>query len=565
MRFFFASDEIIHRLTILPFDSPGFSSYLGSHMANFRVLVSDPISDIGVEALASHPEITVDVNTGLEPKALLEIIGDYEGLIIRSQTKVTREVIEHAKNLKVVGRAGVGVDNVDRDAATDHGVVVMNTPTGNTISTAELAFTLMLSAARNIAHGHQGVISGDFPAARKAFKGIEIYGKTLAVLGMGRIGTEFAKRAQAFGMKVIAFDPFLTQSRADELKVTLAATPDEALKGSDFVTLHVPLTDETKHIINADRLASMNKGAIVVNCARGGLIDEDALKAAIDSGHIAGCGLDVFENEPPSTDHILFSLPKHTAFTPHLGASTNEAQENVGIQVAEQLRDFLTTGQIVNAINMPNLDSKTAKEAGPYLDLVNSLGAIVAALGPAQVDHFKVSYHGPVSSIDTSLISRTALNAYLSSSAEPGQVNLVNAPSVAQSLGLQVSESTLAGPRDHTDLIEVAVKKGDQTFTVAGALVGKMPRVVRIDDQNLETNIKGHFLIATNDDRPGMVGAVGTLLSEHNLNIANMSLSRNAEKTRALTAIELDQPATSEFVKALEGVAGILSVETLSL
>ena len=273
-----------------------------------RVLVSDPISEVGVELLNAHPEIEADFKTGLSPDELLAIIGDYEGLVVRSQTKVTPEVLAAAKNLKVIGRAGVGVDNIDKEAANQTGVIVMNTPTGNTISTAEHAFTLMLSAARNIAPGHQSVLAGEFKAGRKANQGVEINGKRLAIIGMGRIGSEFVKRAQAFNMKVTAFDPFLTQARADELRIELAETPDAALTGADFVTLHVPLNEGTKRIINAERLALMNPAAIVINCARGGLIDEEALKAAIDSGHIAGCALDVFEEEPP-TSCLLYTSP----------------------------------------------------------------------------------------------------------------------------------------------------------------------------------------------------------------------------------------------------------------
>ncbi len=531
-------------------------------MANIRVLVSDPISDIGVQALANHPDIDVDVNTGLEPAELLKIISDYDGLVIRSQTKVTREVIEAASKLKVVGRAGVGVDNVDRDAATDHGVVVMNTPTGNTISTAELAFTLMLSMARRIPQAHASILEGRWD--RKKYVGTEIYGKRLAILGMGRIGTEFAKRAQAFGMTISAYDPFLTAARAAELKVDLATTVEDALTGADFVTMHIPLTDDTKHVINAERLTLLNKGAMVVNCARGGLIDEAAMATAIEGGHIAGVALDVYEDEPPAADNPILAVER-SAFTPHLGASTAEAQENVGIQVAEQLRDYLTTGSIVNAINMPNLDAKTAESAGPYLDLVKSLGAVLAALGPSQADHFKVSYFGPASEGDTSLISRSALEAYLGDSANDGQVNLVNAPSVAKTLGLKVSEETLAGPCDYSDLVEVAVKKDGKVFTVAGALVGKTPRIVRIDNQNIETNIKGNFVIVTNDDRAGIVGTIGTTLAEHQFNIANMALSRNAETSIALNIIELDSPASADLVKALESKPGIASVESLSL
>jgi len=534
-------------------------------MATKRILVSDPISEIGVQALKDHADLSVDVNTGLAPEELLKIIGDYDGLVIRSQTKVTREVLEAAKNLKVIGRAGVGVDNVDRDAATDHGVIVMNTPTGNTISTAELAFTLMLSAARNIAAGHAGVLAGDFPAARKAFKGIEINDKTLAVLGMGRIGTEFAKRAQAFGMKIVAYDPFLTQARADQLKVKLATTPDEALTGADFVTLHVPLTDETKHIINATRLALMNKGAIVVNCARGGLIDELALRTAIDNGHIAGCGLDVYEDEPPSSDHILFDLPKHTAFTPHLGASTNEAQENVGIQVAEQLRDFLTTGEIRNAINMPSLDAAALAEVGHYLPLANSLGKFLAKLGPANPDAIRVSYHGPVSNKDYALISRTVLNGFLEAARPDGQVNIVNAPAVAKDMGLELIESTINAQTEFSELIVAELKKDGKKFRVAGTIIGKSPRIVEIDHLYVDTNTKGNFLIVRNDDRPGIVGLIGTQLAEHKLNIANLSLARNKSEGNALTVIELDTPPCAKILETLNNAPGVITATAIEI
>ncbi|MFC4993166.1 phosphoglycerate dehydrogenase [Rubritalea tangerina] len=532
-------------------------------MSKKRILVSDPISEIGVEALTQHPDLQVDVNTGLAPEALLEIIGEYDGLIIRSQTKVTRAVLEAATNLKVIGRAGVGVDNVDREAATDHGVIVMNTPTGNTISTAELAFTLMLSAARNIGPGHAGVLAGDFPAARKAFKGIEIYQKRLAVIGMGRIGTEFVKRAQAFGMTVSAFDPFLTAARAEQLKIELAASPDEALTGADFVTLHVPLTTETKHIINADRLALMNKGAIVVNCARGGLIDEPALRAAIDSGHIAGCGLDVYEDEPPASDHILFDLPRHTAFTPHLGASTNEAQENVGIQVAEQLRDFLTAGEIRNAINMPSLDAAALEDIGEYLGLAKSLGKFIAKLGPISPDSIRVSYHGPIADKDTPLVSRTVLHGFLSSSRE--DVNIVNCPAIAKELGLELIESTINASTEYAELIVVELKKGGEKFRLAGTIIGKSPRIVEIDKLYVDTNITGNFLIVRNDDRPGIVGLVGTSLAENNLNIANLSLARNKSEGNALSVIELDSPATQEIIDKLSSEAGVLSVKAIEI
>lgn len=522
-----------------------------------RVLVSDPISEVGVELLNAHPDITADFKVGLSPEELISIIGEYDALIVRSQTKVTAEVLAAASRLKAVGRAGVGVDNIDREAANAHGVIVMNTPTGNTISTAEHAFTLMCATARNIALGHAGVVAGDFKAARKAYQGIELNGKTLAVIGMGRIGSEFAKRAQAFNMKIVAYDPFLTQARADEMKVRLAATPDEALTGADVVTLHVPMTPDTKHILNADRLALMNQGALVINCARGGLIDEDALKASIDAGHIAGCGLDVFEEEPPSADHPLFSLGKHITFTPHLGASTNEAQENVGIQVAEQIRDFVTTGEIRNAINMPSLDAAALSELGGYLDIAKALGKLIAKLGPDNPDSLRVSYHGPISEKDTALVSRSVLTTYLEAARSDGQVNIVNAPAVAKEMGLNITESTINASTEYNELVVAELSKDGKKFRVSGTVIGKSPRIVEIDKLYVDINVKGNFLIVKNDDRPGIVGWVGTTLGNASANIANLSLARNSSEGCALTVIELDAPLEESVMKDIREIAGV--------
>jgi D-3-phosphoglycerate dehydrogenase len=530
-----------------------------------RVLVSDPISEHGVELLNAHPDITADFKTGLSPDELLGIIGDYDALVVRSQTKVTAEVFAKAARLRAVGRAGVGVDNIDRDAASSHGVIVMNTPTGNTISTAEHAFTLMLAAARNIAPAHAAVLTGDFKAARKAYQGIELNTKRLAVIGMGRIGAEFAKRAQSFNMHVVAYDPFLTQARAEQLKIELADSPDAALTGADVVTLHVPLTEDTRHILNADRLALMNTGALVVNCARGGLIDEVALKAAIDAGHIAGCALDVYEDEPPSAGHPLFTLGKNVAFTPHLGASTAEAQENVGIQVAEQIRDFLATGEIRNAINMPSLDAAALAEIGPYLDLAGALGKLLAKLGPENPCAIRVSYHGTLAEKDTALISRTALTALLEAARPDGQVNIVNAPAVAMNMGIDLNESIIHAKTEFSELLVVELTKGDAKFRVSGTIIGASPRIVEIDRLYVDTNISGHFLIVRNDDRPGIVGAVGTILGTQGCNIANMSLARNKKKDNALTVIELDAPLESGVMAGIRAIPGVLTATGVTL
>ncbi len=531
-------------------------------MSDYRVLVSDPISELGVKALQEAKGISVDVNTGLAPEELIKIIGDYHGLVVRSQTKVTPEVFAAAKNLKVIGRAGVGVDNIDRNCATDNGVVVMNTPSGNTISTAEHAFSLMLSLARNIPQAHASMIAGRWD--RKLYTGIEMNGKRLAILGMGRIGSEFAKRAQAFGMSVVAFDPFLTAARAKSLKVELAESPDEALKGADVVTLHIPMTPETKHILNKERMSQMAKGALIINCARGGLVDEAAAKELLDSGHLAGIALDVYEEEPPPADFPLFETSK-AVFTPHLGASTAEAQENVGIDVAYQVRDYLLTGEIRNAVNMPNLDSATLESVGPYLELASSLGKMLAKIAPAQCDSLQVSYLGPVSDLDTELITRQTLTGYLSGAHNESQVNLVNAPAVAKLHGLEVGESTVALATNCTELIEVTAIKGEETCRVAGTFYGKSARIVHIAGHNVETSPSGRLLFVENDDRPGIVGQLGTMLGQSQVNIANMALSRTQDHSRAVTVIEVDAELPDELLKALKVTPGIIRVISFEL
>ncbi len=530
-------------------------------MAKFKVLVADNISQIGVDLLSKIEDLDVVFTPKMSQDEVLQTISEYDALIVRSRTQVGADVIAAGTKLKVIGRAGVGVDNIDRDAANSHGVIVMNTPTGNTISTAELAFTLMLSAARNIGASHKSILEGRWD--RKLYQGIEIFNKRLAVIGMGRIGVEFTKRAQAFGMNVVGYDPFLTQARADELKIELAESPDAALTGADFVTLHVPLIDATKNIINAERLKLMNKGAIIVNCARGGLVDEQALSDAISSGHIAGCGLDVYTDEPPAAEHSIFTHDKHTTFTPHLGASTNEAQENVGIQVAEQIRDYLMTGEIRNAINMPSLDAKAAEEIGQYLDLGNALGTILAQLGPENPESLRVSYHGALAEKDTALVSRTVLTSLLQSAAE--DTNIVNAPAKAKALGIDLVESTINAKTEYADLLIAELRKGETRYRVAGTIIGQTAKVVEIDKVFVEMGIKGNFLIVRNDDRKGIVGTVGTTLAENNFNIANMSLARSEHIQGALSIIEVDSPVGNEITSILSAVDGITNTYSVTL
>ena len=528
-----------------------------------NVLICDLISPKGIALFQSRPEFKVTVlEKPLKETDLIPLVQDVEAMVVRSETKITRRVMEAAPKLRVVGRAGVGVDNVDVEAATQLGVVVMNTPGGNTISTAEQAFTLMMSLARKTPQAHATIIDGRWD--RKKFQGTEVFGKTLTVLGMGRIGTEFAKRAQAFGMTVVAYDPFLTAARAQSLKVELAESAAIALTGADVVTLHIPLTPDTKHVLDAERIALMNKGALIVNCARGGLVDEAAAKASIDAGHLGGIALDVYEVEPPPADFPLFSVKK-CVFTPHLGASTAEAQENVGIEVAHQVKNFLLTGEIVNAVNMPNLDSRTLESVGPYLDLAESLGKLLSKIAPAQCDAIRVSYLGPVSELDTELITRKVLTGYLAAAHHEAQVNLVNAPAIAKAHGISVTESTVALATNCAELIEVSAVKGNEVCTVAGTFFGKSARIVHIAGHYVETNPSGKFLFVENDDRPGIVGTIGTSLGSASVNIANMALSRTSDRKRAVTVIEVDTEPPAELLASLRATPGIIRVLSFEL
>ena len=531
-------------------------------MAKPKILVADPISEIGIEELKADPRLEVDVRIGIKPDELLASAHEYNGIIVRSQTKITAEVFAKATQLKAVGRAGVGVDNIDVPAATTAGVVVMNTPGGNTISTAEHAFTLMVSLARHIPQAHASVINGRWE--RKKFEGVELNGKTLAILGMGRIGGEFAKRAQAFNMRVVAYDPYLSAQRAQTLRVELKETVEEAVAEADFITVHMPLTKETKGMLNATRMASMKPGVRLINCARGGLIDETALLEALESGKVAGAALDVFEVEPPSADHPLFKQP-NVVLTPHLGASTAEAQENVGIEVARQIRDYLLDGAVVNAVNMPNIDPKTMEQVGPFLAFAESLGRVLSQLAPAQPDVIRVNYAGKIADLDTALISRAALKGFLERASSEETVNFLNAPSMAERKGLRFTESRLAEAAEFADLIEISVGREGERTTVAGTFFGKSPRIVKIANRRMEIVPEGWLLLLENKDRPGMVGAYGTLLGQHGVNIAHMSLSRDIKDGTALVVLNLDGQPAETVLADLRALPDVTSVRLVGL
>lgn len=504
---------------------------------DMKILVADRISPIGVDLFKSREGFEVIEAYGSSPEQILELVKDVDAIAVRSDTRIHAEVIAAAPNLKVVGRAGVGVDNIDIEAATENGVIVMNTPSGNTIATAELTFTHMLAGTRPIVQACARMREGGWD--RKKFGGYELNQKTLGILGMGRIGAEVAKRAMAFQMDVIAFDPYLTESRAKSLGVTQVSL-DEVIERADYITVHMPLTADTKHMLNADAFSRMKDGVRIFNCARGGIIDESALMDALNSGKIAAAGLDVYEDEPPAEDSPLRSI-QNLVLTPHLGASTKEAQENVGIDVARQMIEALTGGMVMNALNMPSVDPKVLEKLGPYIQLAEKIGAFSQQLAPDGVEKITIRYYGKITELDTLPLTNAVQIGYLREISD--NVNNVNAPKKIERLGIACDQLKSSTHADFNELIEVEVAcKGGKTRTIGGTLFGKnqIPRIVSIDGHNVEVNTDATLLVLKNKDVPGIVGFIGLTLGEDQVNIANMSLSRDKGEGFAVSVFELD-------------------------
>src|SRR5436309_7936380 len=530
-------------------------------MSSPKVFIADSISQRGIDELKRDGALEAKVQTGFSETQLAEAIPDFAALIIRSRTKVTAKILNAAKKPPVVGRAGVGVDNVDVETATRRGVVVLNAPGGNTISTAEHAFSLLLSMARKIPHADANVRSKNWD--KKNFEGVELYNKTLGVIGMGRIGSELSRRAIAFGMRVIAYDPYLSVTRARSLQVELVDELDDLLNSADFISLHTPLTAETRHVLDASRLKKTKRGVRIINCARGGLIDEAALAQALQEGHVAGAALDVFEIEPLPVDSPLRSAP-NLVLTPHLGASTAEAQESVGIEIAQSIRAALLEGTIRNAVNMPNLDARTLAIIGPHLHFGEKLGRFLSQIAPKRVDTLNVNYSGKVNEVDTTAITRSVLKGFLQM-AGGTDVNEVNAPALAESLGLKVTESRLSALGDYTDLLELSAFAEGKTVSVGGAFFGATPRIVSINSRPVEARPHGVVLVLENTDRPGMVGRIGNLLGDHGVNIATMSLSRNQAGGTALTVLNLDTAPDEALLTEIRASEDIHSAQVIEL
>ncbi len=523
-----------------------------------KVLISDALSPAAVAIFKERGlEVEFQPNLGKDKDKLAETINGFDGLAIRSATKVTAKMLERAQKLKVIGRAGIGVDNVDIPAATARGVIVMNTPFGNSITTAEHAITLMLSLARQIPEADASTRAGKWE--KNKFLGVEISGKTLGVIGCGNIGSIVADRALGMKMKVVAYDPFLSAERALDLGVEKVEL-DELLRRADFITLHTPLTDKTRNIINADSLKLTKKGLRLINCARGGLVDETALYDALSSGRIAGAALDVFVTEP-ATESPLFALP-NVVCTPHLGASTSEAQENVALQIAEQMSDYLTRGAITNAVNFPSISAEEAPKLKPFVALADKLGSFAGQLTETGIKRVQVSYEGVVAQMNTRALTSAVIAGILRPMLQ--DVNVVSAPIVAKDRGIVVEETRREGEGDYESLITVTVVTDRQTRSVAGTVYADgRPRIVNIKGIRIDAEFGPSMLYVTNQDKPGFVGRFATLLAGAGINIATFHLGRETAGGDAIALVEVDGTVAPEVLAKVQQIPNVQQVKPL--
>ncbi len=521
-----------------------------------KVLISDKLDPLAVEIFEKNG-IEVDFKPGLSPEEQLAIIGEYDGLAVRSATTATPELIKAGKKLKVIGRAGIGVDNIDIPTATEQGVVVMNTPFGNSITTAEHAIAMMFALARQIPQANESTHAGKWE--KKKFMGTELYNKVLGVIGCGNIGGIAATRGVGLKMQVIAFDPFLTEERAADLGVKKVEL-DELFERSDFITMHVPKNEHTSNLINKDSIAKMKDGVRIINCARGGIVNEADLKAALDSGKVAGAALDVFEVEP-ATDNILFGHP-NVVCTPHLGAATTEAQVNVALQVAEQMSDYLNSGAVMNALNMASISAEDAPKLKPYLKLAEQLGSFAGQITESSIKKIEIEYEGTITDINTDPITSTLLATLLGSQIE--SVNMVNAIQIAQSRGIELKQSYNDESKNWRSMINVIVTTDKRERNVTGTLfTGKEPRIVNIEGVPIEVALQPNMVFIRNDDQPGMIGDLGTLLGKEGLNIADFRLGRKDEKSGAICLVALDAPVNDEIFAKIQSQKSITSAMRL--
>lgn len=522
-----------------------------------KVLIADKMSNRAVEVFKARG-VDVDVITGLSKDELMDIIGDYDGLAVRSSTRPDAEIIGQATKLKVIGRAGIGVDNIDIKAATDRGVVVMNTPFGNAITTAEHAIAMLFAAARQIPKASERTQNGEWP--KSDYKGTELFNKTLGIIGCGNIGALVAERALGLKMKVIAFDPYLTEDRAKKLGVTKVEL-DELFQRADAITLHTPLVESTRNIVNRERLGMTRKGVILVNCARGGLVDEEALKDALEAGHVRAAALDVFAVEP-AKQHNLFGTPGFIA-TPHLGASTNEAQENVAVQVAEQMADYVLTGAISNAINTPSITAEEAPRLKPWVDLADKLGTMMGQLLHEPATAIQITYKGEITSLNTNPMSAAAL-AGLLKTAMP-EVNMVSAPVLAKERGIELTESYIDEAERADSLIRLTVETSARKFAIVGTIYRGEPRIVRLFGVPMDAAFEPAMIYVRNDDKPGFIGEVGGILGDAKVNIANFHLGRMDEGGEAVCLISVDGDVSDATVAAIKAIDQVKIVDRVRM
>lgn len=520
-----------------------------------KVLISDKLSPAAVEIFRARG-IETEVKTGLSPAELRAIIGDYDGLAIRSATKVTAELLAVARNLKVVGRAGIGVDNVDVKSATARGVVVMNTPHGNAITTAEHAIALMFALARQIPEASASTKAGKWEKNR--FMGVELYAKTLGLIGCGNIGSIVADRALGLKMKVIAYDPFLSPERAVDIGVEKVEL-DELLARADVISLHVPMTEKTKNILSRENLAKTKRGVMIVNAARGGLVDEAALREALESGHVSAAAFDVFTAEP-AKENVLFGAPNFTA-TPHLGASTNEAQENVALQVAEQMSDYLLTGAVTNALNMPSITAEEAPRLKPFAALAEKLGAFAGQIVDDGLDEVEIEYEGDVAKLNMKPLTASVLAGMLRPLLQ--DVNVVSAPALLKERGVALTESTRETSPIYDSLIRIKVKTGGKWRSLAGTVIAGAPKIAEVKMMQLEAPFHPVMLFVNNSDKPGFIGALGTMLAEAGVNIATFHLGREAEGADAIALVGVDQVISDELIARIKALPQVRYAKVL--
>ncbi|HUH84036.1 MAG TPA: phosphoglycerate dehydrogenase [Stellaceae bacterium] len=520
-----------------------------------RVLISDALSPRAVEIFAERG-VDTDVMTGLSADELKKIIGKYDGLAVRSATKVTKAVLEQARNLKVIGRAGIGVDNIDVPAATQRGIVVMNTPFGNSITTAEHAIALMFALARQIPAADRSTQAGKWEKSR--FMGVELSGKVLGVIGCGNVGSIVADRAIGLKMKVIAYDPFLSAERAVALGVERVELNDLLMR-ADFITLHTPLTDATRNIIDAKALARTKKGVRIVNCARGGLIVEEDLKAALDAGHVAGAALDVFPVEP-AKENPMFGREDVVA-TPHLGAATTEAQENVALQIAEQMSDYLTTGAVTNALNMPSLSAEEATRLKPYLKLAEQLGNFAGQLTTYELKGVELSYEGHAAELNVKPLTAVILAAILRPQLDT--VNMINAPVICRERDIRISETRVPSVASYQSLIRVTVVFERHKRSIAGTLFGDKPRIVEIEGIAMDAELGAHMLFVRNKDKPGFIGNLGRTMGEAGINIATLHLGRSAPGEDAICLVQVDEPLSDDILECVRAIPHVVQARSL--